>query len=217
MSNIYIDLETIPTQLPLADELIDVKPPGNITKAETLAKWEEETRPEKEAEAKSKLALDGLSNHIIAFGVAIDNYKPTVLMPNKIEDEADCINEALTHIKNMCGDFGNIWIGHNIINFDLSVIKKRCIILGIKPPLKIPFDSKPWDDAVYDTMLKWDAKNYTSQDKICKALGIECKSEMDGSMVYDYWRQGKRDEIREYCAEDVYAMREIHKRMNKIV
>ena len=52
-----------------------------------------------------------------------------------------------------------------------------------------------------------------SQDNLCRALGLPPKDIMKGSDVYQYWKDGRYDEILEYNKEDVRTVRDIHKRM----
>jgi len=217
MSKIYIDIETIPSQEKWVKESITVKHPATIKKQETIDKWYKEKHDEAYNSAYEKTVFDGTTNHIICASVAIDDQEPytTPCITDTDEETGilDCIDDYLS---TWCDDYGNMTIGHNIIGFDLSVIKKRMIILGFEPKFKFPFNAKPWSDDVYDTMLKWDSKNFTSQDKICQALGIDGKGDIDGSMVYQYWKDGRFEEISAYCQNDVETVRKIHKRMRLV-
>lgn len=213
MSNIYLDIETIPSQEQWVKDTIEVKPSAAIKKQETLDKWYKEEYPAKLEEALSKTALDGLTNQIIVIGLAINDGEVITLTNDY---EFNLLNEFYHTLKMKADAFGNVFIGHNILGFDLNVLKKRSIIKNVAPDFKMPFAAKPWDDSVYDTMLRWDAKNFTSQDKISLALGLEGKGDMDGSMVYQYWKDGRIDEIKNYCGRDVATVREIHKRMKSV-
>lgn len=213
MTNIYLDIETIPSQEQWVKDTIDVKPSAAIKKQETLDKWYKEEYPAKLQEAQDKMSLDGLTNQIIVIGLAIDDGE-VITLAN--DDEFNLLNEFYHTLKMKSDAFGNVFIGHNILGFDLNVIKKRSIIKNVTPDFKMPFAAKPWDDSVYDTMLRWDAKNFTSQDKIALALGLEGKGDMDGSMVYQYWKDGRIDDIKAYCGRDVITVREIHKRMKVV-
>lgn len=213
MTSIYLDIETIPSQDKAVIDTIDVKPPATIKKQETLDKWYAEEYPVKLQEAQDKMSLDGLTNQIIVIGLAFDDSE-VITIAN--DDEYNLLNEFYHTLKTKADAFGNVFIGHNILGFDLNVIKKRSIIENVIPDFKIPFAAKPWDDGVYDTMLRWDVKNFTSQDKIALALGLGGKGDMNGSMVYQYWKDGRIDEIKDYCKRDVESVRRIHKRMNVV-
>jgi len=80
-------------------------------------------------------------------------------------------------------------------------------------PTSFPRDPKPWDKAVQDTMIMWaGARDFISMDKLCGILGISGKAGFDGSMVAEAWAKGDHDTIAEYCKDDIYRTREIHKR-----
>ena len=51
-----------------------------------------------------------------------------------------------------------------------------------------------------------------SMDNLCAILGIQGKQGFDGSMVAEAWAKGDHDTIKEYCRDDTYRVREIHKR-----
>jgi predicted PolB exonuclease-like 3'-5' exonuclease len=77
----------------------------------------------------------------------------------------------------------------------------------------MPFDAKPWDRNPFDTMVQWDSKNNAKLDKIARALGLEGKGDVDGSDVYQMWKDGKFTEIADYCKSDVAMTREVYKKM----
>ncbi len=49
--------------------------------------------------------------------------------------------------------------------------------------------------------------------KLCEAMGLEGKGEIDGSMVGDLWAKGEYEKVAEYCRGDVERTRQIHRRM----
>jgi len=216
MTKLYFDLETIQTQNPafIAEVVKNTTHPKTMKKAETIAAWEKNQKQAAVDEAVSKTVFDGGMGEIITFGYAVDDEEP------KSIQRVDLINENhLLHTIN--GVFAELkmpplWIGHNICGFDLRYLWKRFIVNGIKPAIKIPFDAKPWAGDVYDTMFEWagTGNDKKSMDFVCKALGLEGKTGMDGSMVYQAWLDGKYTEIAEYCEHDVEMTREIYKRLN---
>lgn len=216
MSNIFLDIETIPSQEQWVKDSIDVKPPATIKKQESIDKWYKEKSGDAFDKAYEKTVFDGMTNHIICASVAIDSQDPYTVYSADPSEELALLECLYDYLATWADDYGNVIIGHNVLGFDLNVIKKRSIILGLRPEFKLPYDAKPWSDNVYDTMLRWDSKNFTSQDKICQALGIKGKGDMDGSKVYQYWKDGKHDEITAYCQDDVETVRKLYKKM-KIV
>jgi len=110
----------------------------------------------------------------------------------------------------------SLFIGHNIMDFDLRFIYKRSIIQGVQPSRNLSF-ARYRSEPIFDTMREWEkwGAQGVSLHKLSLALGISSPKEegIDGSKVYDYFLAGKGDEIIEYCKRDVEATREVYKRM----
>jgi len=208
---IFLDIETIPGQSSwIRDYVVStVTHPGQMKKPETIKAWEENEKPAAVEEAISKCSFDGAMNQIICIGVAMNDDKPAVYCG----PEVGILSSLWSHVGGIKPALNVRLVGHNVAAFDLRVVRQRSVVLGIKPPSWIPFDAKPWEyNLVYDTMIQWDAKNFTKLDKLAKAFGIEGKS-MDGSKVYQMWKEGKHQEIADYCAKDVEMVRAVYKRM----
>lgn len=215
MTKIFFDLETIPTQdIDLQDYISEsVKAPGNYKDPDKIAAYLTEAR----TEAVEKSSFDGALNHIICIGYAFDDQPAQTLHIEDAANEAKIIKEFYDILLANCRGFlpGNTFIGHNIIGFDLRVLKHRSIILGVKPPMNFPFDAKPWDKSPYDTMMQWDGKNSAKLEKIARALKIPGKT-ADGSQVYQMWRDKDFARLCEYCRDDVELTRKVYKRMEFI-
>lgn len=213
---LFFDLETIQTQKPefIDDIAKNITHPKTMKKAETIENWEKHQKQDAVDEAVSKTVFDGGQGEIITFGFAIDNEDPISIQRNSNISERDLLENVNANFKDL--DFQPLWIGHNICGFDLRYLWKRFIVNGIKPAIKIPFDAKPWSATVYDTMFEWagTGNDKKSMDFVCKALGLEGKTGMDGSMVYQAWLDGKYAEIAKYCEHDVERTRQIYKRLN---
>ena len=211
---IFLDIETIPTQ---RDDLrawvgSKVTPPASIKKPETLARWEAEDRPQAELEAWERTALTGMGE-IVCVGVAVNDAEPEVFM---CRDEKLVLFDLLTWLQDAINENHGSTpcvVGHNIIGFDLPMLKKRCIVHGLRLPL--PFDAGRWDRSgrVYDTMLQWDQQRFASLDELCRILDIPQASTLSGSDVWPLWKAGKCEEVVAYCAEDVSLVREVYHRM----
>lgn len=211
---IYLDIETIPGQSPWIEEYVasKIKPPGTIKKAESIAKWYDESFEEAKAEAMGKTSFDGGLCQIVCIGCAIDDEEPVSFSAKNMAEEHTMLIEFYAWLKNK-DTFGMRFVGHNIAGFDLRVLRQRSIVLGIKPPEGIPFNAKPWELNPFDTMVQWDQKNMTSLDKLARIFGIHGKDGIDGSMVYPMWLEGKHEEIAAYCRDDVRITRDVFKKM----
>ncbi len=220
MTDIVIDIETIPSQLPWVKDYVaeTVKPPGTMKKQETIDKWILEERSGAIDEAMDKCSFDGAMNHIVCIGIAIDNEDPIAIVAETIDQEAEILKSFYEVLRGVPYSVANTYIGHNISGFDFRVIRQRSMVLGVKPCKGLPFDSKPWDKNPYDTMLQWSQSrsDWASLDKLAKAFGIDGKSGIDGSMVYPMWKEGKFKELAEYCKSDVRIVRELYKKMSLV-
>ncbi len=109
----------------------------------------------------------------------------------------------------------DLFIGHNVLDFDIKFIMKRSIIHQVKLTKEISF-ARYRNEPVYDTMHEWERwSGYISLDKLAKILGFEsAKEELDGSKVYDYYIEGRLEEIYAYCMADVELTRKIYNRIN---
>jgi hypothetical protein len=216
---IYHDIETIPTQ----DEKIraqiaeNIKPPANYSKAETIAKWEAESKPAAVLEAIHKTGLNAGLGHVICIGFCAITGDPNPLIIDDIRDEASLIRESFSEIEKLRNRMGALTIvGHNWIGFDYRFITQRSIILGVQLPAWWPRDPKPWSQEVHDTMLMWaGARDTIGMDRLCGYLGIEGKGDdgMDGSVVANRWEAKDFLTIAEYCGGDVIRTRNMHQKI----
>ncbi|MFA6458790.1 MAG: ribonuclease H-like domain-containing protein [Candidatus Paceibacterota bacterium] len=119
----------------------------------------------------------------------------------------------------------DLFVGHNVLDFDMRFIWQRSVILGVKPSWQdtdrnstkylsfARYQSKP----VYDTMHEWVkwGRDSIGLEHVALALGIPTpKDGIDGSRVWDFYKEGKIKEICDYCARDVETTRAVYKRMS---
>lgn len=234
MDSLYVDIETIPAQredvraffaekigAETQAKLADVKAPSNYKDPDKIAEYirnatdalltGEEAAIDGEV---AKTSFDGSFGQIVCICWAwndgpIEAAYATDLL---IDSERRVLREFFSAVH--AGPTRLRIVGHNVAAFDLSFLRQRAIINGIMPPIAIPFDAKPWDEAIFDTMLKWGGmKPGGSMDKLCLALGIPGKGGISGADVWPMAQAGKFAEIAEYCKGDVERTRAIHKRM----
>ena len=139
MRTLIFDLESIPSQLPdIREELArNIEPPGNISKAETIAAWHAEKKPALIEEAYLKTSFDGGLGQVACIGFAIDDEPPVSFAVCELshDDERKIIQDFFCVIT----DAGLVhYVGHNVIGFDFPFLWKRCMLLGIKPPASFP-------------------------------------------------------------------------------
>jgi hypothetical protein len=109
----------------------------------------------------------------------------------------------------------DLFIGHNLLDFDLLFLYKRSCIHGIRPSVNLLFrryQSQP----VFDTMWEWTKWHQKiSLHELAQVLGIPSPKEsgVDGLGIYDLYQQGRHEEIAQYCMLDVKCAREVFYRL----
>lgn len=221
--NLILDIETLPTADPevIAGFAKSIKPPGNISKPESIAKWMEENREQALAEMVAKTSFDGLYGRICCICYAIDDGP---VFSSAGDDEKSVLEHFYSHVFDLTTEVHNrgvadlpvTVVGHNVASFDLPFLKHRSIINRVKPNRQIlkAMSAKPWDACIADTMLMWssDPHRRGSMDRLCKAFGIAGKGDFDGSMVAATWPVDPQKVV-DYCKDDVIRTREIYKRL----
>lgn len=208
MDVLFLDIETTHTTDPNVIERIasKVKPPGNMSKPETIAKWEIESKPEAVAEAVGKTALNGGYGAIVAIGVAGMEDVGRIL----VGDEAGML-KSLMAIPTNHGTIPRL-VGHNIVDFDLKFIRQRCIVHRIPIAGWFPRDPKPWDPLVCDTMVAWCGnREMISLTDLAYILGIGVNPTIDGKDVPRAFWEGRMAEIIDHCMEDLRVVKLIYK------
>lgn len=221
--HIYLDIETIPAQDPAVRAEIEasMEPPGNISKPETIAAWHAEKKPDLVEQAWRRTALDGSRGHVAVIGYAVDDSAPTTFYREDwqaADAERDVLGRFFSDLavayQPNAGVTRPVFVGHNVTGFDLRFLFQRAVILGVRPPMFVPFHAKPWDEGVFDTMTQFAGiKNTISADRLSRALGMEGKGDMDGSKVWEAVREGRIADVAAYCGRDVEAARAFHRRL----
>lgn len=192
MKIFYFDIETVPTDKALQENGL----------LEAQIKLDE-------AEIIKKLSLSAVTAKIICLCYTIE---PSVSGTIEVlQGEETDIIKGFWKIVPDC----NLFVGHNILDFDMRFIYQRSVIHNIKPSRDIPF-TRFRNAPIYDTMQEWSkwGREHASLDSLSKALGIPSpKENLDGSKVYPYYRAGKLPEIIEYCKRDVESVRAVYKRL----
>jgi hypothetical protein len=213
--HLYLDIETIPTSDPaiIADIAACITPPKTMSKAETIAAWEAETKPGLVKEAVARTSFNGALGSVCVIGWAWDD-EPVIrslTLSNMTETDL---------LKTFAGTVGRYdtfgpktVVGHNV-SFDIRFLWQRAIVLGVEMPSWFPRDPKPWGKDTFDTMTAFaGTQDRISLGNLCKALGIPGKDDFDGSMVADAWATGEVEKVASYCRADVERVRLIHRKM----
>lgn len=152
-------------------------------------------------------SFQGEFGRIFCIGYAIDG-EPAQCLSG---DEKEMIKKFWGIAKD-----AHLFIGHNVMDFDLKFIYKRSIILGVRPSKDLSF-ARYRNNPIFDTMHEWEkwSGRGAGLHKLSLALGLASPKEdgIDGSQVYDYFLAGKGGEIIEYCKRDVEATRKVYNRI----
>lgn len=212
---LYLDIETIPARDPavVAEIAAAVTPPAQMKKAETIAAWEENDKPKAVADAVAKTSFDGAYGQVCCIGWAWDDDGPShATLGLTCKTEKDVIR-ALAGTVRPSFEMPVI-VGHYVADFDLRFLWQRAYALGVTMPAWWPKDPKPWSKEVHDTMHMWaGAKGTIGLDKLCRALGVQGKGDVDGSMVAEMFERGEHQAIADYCIADVERVRAAHRKM----
>ncbi len=155
--------------------------------------------------------LDGTFGRIFCISYAINDDMIHCLCD---EDEKKMLENFWEAAKDV-----DLFVGFNVMDFDLKYLIQRSIINGVKPKTKMRLSFARYrSDPIYDIMHEWNqwsGRSNVSLDSLARALGLPTsKTNMDGSEVYSYYKKGKVKEICNYCNADVEVTRKIYKKMN---
>jgi hypothetical protein len=217
--NLFLDIETLPTDRADVRAYLaaSVKHPATISKAETIAKWNEESRPGAVDEAVAKTGLDGSFGRVCVIGWALDD--DDVKTVYNATDERILLQAFSDRLRiNPSDQFATTVVGHNVSGFDLRFLVQRYIVHKMRPPAVIAraAQAKPWEaEKVFCTMTQWaGVGNRVSLEKLCLALSIPSpKSDITGATVAAAVAAGRIDDVAAYCVGDVQATRAVHRRM----
>lgn len=162
MTELYIDIETIPAQRPdvleeiraskqadLDAALATIAPPGNYKKQETIDEWMANEAPKVAAkltgafeaevdDAYRKTSFDGAFGQVCVIGYAIGSDEPRFVKADDLSAASEvALLEAfscvLTDLIPANEALSTTVIGHNVSAFDLRFLVQRHIINGVRP------------------------------------------------------------------------------------
>jgi 3'-5' exonuclease len=190
MKTIFLDIETVPTERSLRE--------NGLLEAQIQLD---------ETEILKKLSLSAATAKIICICYAIE--PPVGSEVQVLEGEETAIIRNFWSLAADC----DLFVGHNILDFDLRFIYQRSIIHQIRPSRDLPF-ARFRSAPIFDTMQEWSkwGRERASLDLLSKTFGLRSpKENLDGSKVYPYYRSGKLAEIVDYCKCDVNSVRQVYR------
>jgi len=207
--------------------MTDAKDIKFTSKDEAIRLWEQKFSKEKAPEVADHnyraTALDGAKGRVcsIAWKSGAGETKSLSLATCDTEERllATFFLELakpptdLNHTPERNGSNKPYFIGHNI-PFDLKFLFRRCVMLGIDPMVRLPWDGRHGSD-FFCTQQAWAGfKQFIKQDELCEILGLPKKpDDIDGSKVWDFYQAGEIARIEEYNRYDVDTVDELYKRL----
>lgn len=210
------DIETRPTR----DEQIrrriedeaEAKQPANNVKKEIKAEWDtQEAIAARRDEAWRKTAVDPLLAELLVVSFRADGEVYT--LPCDMDEKA-----ALGQLSAAWGELTTaetVWIGHNILGFDLPILLNRWRRHAILPPEHFPgYRNGRWHGRIFDTMKNLPCSNglgLVSLDAACEAFAIQQMvvewdgEKMHGGRVWDCYCADGIETVCTYCEADVQA------------
>lgn len=238
--NIYLDIETIPTgenlQHYLEEAKTNFKAPSTLTKSQAVkdlgltgdeakyitaddakAKWvekfSEEKAPEVAEEMLRKESFNGAKGQVCSISFATDDSEPMVFFQGDTRNEVQVLTEAFEALGELSRLGKPFFIGHYIAGFDLKFLYHRAVVNGVKPTVELPFSGRHGSD-YFCTMQAWAGfRDSIKQEELCAALGIQGKQGMDGSQVWDAFKEKRFTDIADYNMRDVEIVRQIYQRL----
>lgn len=201
-----IDIETFPLDN-CGDflDLSDISAPANYKDEAKIAAY----IAEKKAEIISKAALDLDLCRTVAVGyVREDENDPTV---NTAKDDAA---EAYL-LRNLWDELDNrITIGYNQVGFDLPILLRRSLYLGVHAPaLNLDKYRSPHIDLQQRLSLNG-TKPYRSLNWYCKRFGLDVPADTNsGKDIGQLVTAGKWEDVAAHCRADVLKTRALAERM----
>src|SRR3989338_8357421 len=197
MNKLFLDIETIPVEKEKHDLLEDIYK-SKRSYGKSPATFEEFI---------AGTGLDGAFGRIACISYAINDGKPKTFFGDEkkiVEDFWEIAKDA------------TLFIGFNVMDFDLRFIYQRSVVLRVKPSIDLNF-ARYRREPIFDVMKEWNkwGNTFVSLDTLAKALGLPSSKEGDitGKNVAKAFEDGRIKEICEYCERDVELTRKIYKRL----
>lgn len=220
MKNLFIDIETIPRE----DATIPEFDPSSVAvgnlKDEAKIRDKIEKAREEHLEGVTKtMSLSGDLCRLVSIGGVVTDENFKVIHEEVclgMESDAELIAKFAEWFKGC----DRLW-GWNSKWFDLPVIWKRSVMLGnpcFAPTEYLDLTSRYSTMKHVDLKHLWfgfETKKGENLKMACESIGIKAKDGMDGSMIFDAFKQGRYDEITKYNLQDCLVCVDLARRMFK--
>jgi len=228
----FFDLEVVPREASLEEiqALGKGSAPSNYRDPDKIEAYENK----KAEELYRKWSFDPLNCHVIvcSFAIVTSAYgerttvAPTVSTLRSDQDniiaELDRIAEGLlNHPRRRIRV-----VAHNIKRYDSPVLMAWAIQSEASHLVQLLNFDKPWESRLFDTCEWWKdhcstgfgaRKTSAKLDDVARFLGVGSKTPgMDGSKVFDVYREQGCGPIAEYCEDDVRLLQRVYAKLHKV-
>jgi hypothetical protein len=219
---ISIDIETLPTRNEsilqrLTSAARNKRPPKASSNALKMEWDTSELVGERIQEAIDETAVNPfLAEPVLVCLKADDNGIEVFQLQVHDGDHMKGLANRLAEI----ADTKTIWIGHNLIGFDLPVLFNSFIRYRNEIPQAFPHCIRfgKWIGRIFDTMQRAPGKTpFVGMETLCEAYDIELPEIMwdgiplDGSRVKEAWAtKAGRAAVIEYCKTDVLVTEQLY-------
>jgi len=197
---LIFDIET--SALPDAADYIEIgDPPGNYKNPEAIAKWQSEER----AKQLQRAALDVDLCRVVAIATP-----EASMIAAGGQSESDIIGNFWWHANHD----GRVLGGFNVLSFDLPVLYRRSLYLGIKPP-ELQREKYKHRDVIdlADILSESGRLRLRSLDFYCRRFGIDIPAVGKGEDVPGWVEAGAWDKVEQHVRADVARTAALAKRM----
>ena len=226
----FFDLEVVPREATLEEieELGKGTAPSNYRDPDKIARYESH----KAEELYRAWAFDPLNCEIVCCSYAIGTLETT--KHGEVLFDAGMVRTLRIDQHDIIADLDRIAegllretqrrikvIAHNVKGYDAPVLMAAALRSGSTNLVQLLRFEKPWESNLWDTLEWWRThcstggrRSSAKLDSIGRFLGVGSKMQgMDGSKVFDEYRDGNLDLIVEYCEEDVRLLARVYERL----
>ncbi len=223
MKKLFLDIETLPA---------DIENPQELESLKILyKKFTEKAHRKEDAQTFEDFvtvtSFDGAFGKILCIALAVNDDEVKCYSAASAEGSGESKWDEKKVLENFWKIAAQVdmFVGHNLIEFDMRFIWQRSVLLGVKPTwqetdsraAKYLTFAKYRSFPMFDTKQEWTKWSFgikSHLEHIAIAMGIPSpKDGIDGSQVADFYKKGEIVKICDYCRRDVETTRAIYKRM----
>lgn len=197
------DIETCPMP-DCAEYLTDpIEAPSNYKDPAKIAAYVDQKRQQQIDEAGLDLDLC----EVVAIGGAF--HDATWVQSRETRSEEEMLRDFWRFAASTVSQNG-VLVGFNELSFDLPVLFRRSLYLGIETP-RISIDRYRHDSVVdLAEVLSYGRREWLrSLSFYAKRFGIACDDQVDGSRIARLVADGNWQAVRDHCAKDVATTRDL--------